>query len=173
MAAVRKEKIRISYQGGPMAKKKAILGGLYSLPVMAGVGLFQCVHVPEDKTKLHIIRVLPGIHSASYEDFRTVVDGPELFFKQFALDYGLKKSVIGYLGQYDIPDNSHAPDCFRMKDMVRGEFKGWLIVNRKTQIMQRVMSLSNKQIQLSPYGSISIPDLEEKILTGWTPKMWN
>ena len=155
-----------------MALPKVEKGDVFALNLTNGFGLIQCVKEAPEKD-LEKIRILPGVlHVINDEIVKSAVSGNELFFCDLPLKYAVRKNMIKRVGNHPIPKGSKCPGFFRTKHMVRSEFLGWHIVDGETWNRELVYKLSPEQRTLSPWGTISIPDIAERIENNWTPSEW-
>jgi hypothetical protein len=154
-------------------KKQLFEGDVYKLELTKGFGGIQCVKLGSNKTEVDIIRIIPGIY---YDDDSLIeaVSKPEtLFFNPSPFRYSRRDKCFHYLGNYPIPEGCAAPKFFRTKEVIRGQFRCWYIIERETCMRKSVDVLTEEQKELSPNACISIPDIIERIETNWTPRNWN
>ena len=155
-----------------MALPKVKKGDVFSIELTQGFGLIQCVE-ESSGDEVEFYRALPGSYD-KIEDamLDELVRQKELFFSNMPMRYALKNKDISFLGNSEIPEGSEVPKYFRTKHVVRSNYLGWHIVDRFTLNRRLVENLSTEEQSLSGWGSISIPDLVERIENNWTPMEW-
>lgn len=147
-------------------------GDVFLITLTNGFGILQCVQTAS-KTEIEIIRALPGIYSeVDLTSIEPLVGKKELFFQQLPVKYAVKQKLLTPLGNYPVPADSAAPRWFRTEHIIGSEMIGWHIVDSRTLQLRLVNRLSPKEQKFSEWGIIGIPDLAERIETGWTPMEW-
>lgn len=147
-------------------------GDVFQLSLNNGFGFVQCVK-EAPKTESEIIRVLPGAYDEkNIDNIEEIVRKRELFFLHFPVKYAINKKFFKPVGNFPVPVDSLAPRFFRTEHMVGTEFVGWHIVDSETLQRKLVKTLSYEERKLSEWGVISVPDLVERIESGWTPETW-
>ena len=154
-----------------MALSKVTFGDVFKVQINQGFGVIQCVK-DAIKTEIEVIRVIQGIYNSEADVSYIVSSSQTLFYASMPLKYALKEKMVYYIGNYPIPRGFEAPKYFRCKHMIRSEFLGWHIVDRDTLQRKLVLDLSDEEKKLSPWGTISIPDLVERLENDWTPEGW-
>jgi len=155
-----------------MKLPKVEFGEVFQVSLSKGYGLIQCVkEAPKDK--LEIIRALPGIYGEEDLDkLHKIILLKELFFLQLPVKYAIKQKLLKSLGKFPVPINSEAPRYFRTEHMIGTEFICWHVVDSETLQIKSTKGLSPEEQKLSEWDVISIPDLAEKIESGWSPEVW-
>lgn len=147
-------------------------GDVFLITLTSGYGLIQCVQVAPE-TEVEIIRALPGAYNESdLSRIETLIGQKELFFQQLPVKYAVKKKLLTPLGNFPVPADSAAPRFFRTEHIIGTEMIGWHIVDSRTLQLRLDRRLSPEEQKLSEWGMTSIPDLAERIETGWTPEDW-
>lgn len=147
-------------------------GDVFQVSLSNGYGFIQCVK-EAPKTECEIIRALSGVYNErDIENLDKIVEKKELFFLQLPIKYAIKQGLIKPMGKFSVPVGSEAPRFFRTEHVIGAESVGWHIVDSETLQRSFVKELSLEDRELSEWDIISIPDLAEKIETGWTPKNW-
>lgn len=154
----------------PLPTKAPVkLGDVFEIPTEKGAGYFQCVREGRPG-KCEVIRVLPGVYCDGGADLVNLIAKGELFFIQFSLEIVLKKKLVRYMGNYDIPESVSVPRYYRHEHLISGA--GWQIVDSETQIRRPVRELSDEEKKLSPFAIWSLPLLAQRIAEGWRPEDW-
>lgn len=147
-------------------------GDVFKIKLTHGFGIIQCVKEAPN-TGFEIIRVLPGTYDEySIMDKEHIVKQKESFFQQLPLKYALKRKLLERVGNYPVPEQSGAPRYFRTEHRIGTKFVAWHIIDSETLKIRSVKELSIAERKLSEWDIISLPDLVEKIETGWTPEDW-
>lgn len=154
-----------------MKLSKVEYGDVFQISLTKGCGFVQCVK-EAPKTDCEVIRVLPGIYDCYNVNISTIAEEKELFFIQLPIKYAIKQNLLKYVGKYPVPTNSTAPRYFRTEHVMGVEFVGWYIVDSETLKRKLVKKLSSEEIKLSEWDIIAIPDLVERIESGWRPEIW-
>ena len=155
-----------------MRLPKVEYGEVFQVSLTNGYGFVQCVKEAA-KTECEIIRVLPGIYGEKdIHIIEKIVETKELFFLQLPVKYAIKKKLLRPMGKFPVPIDSKAPRFFRTEHIIGTDFVCWHIVDSETLQIRSVKNLSPEEKKLSEWDIISIPDLVEKIETGWTPENW-
>lgn len=155
-----------------MRLPKVEYGDVFQLSLTNGYGFIQCVK-EAPKTECEIIRAIPGIYNEiSVQEIDRIVSQKELFFLQLPVKYAVKQKFFKYIGKFPVPNGSDAPRFFRTEHFIGKEFVGWHIVDSETLQIRLAKKLTSEEQNLSEWDIISIPDLAEKIETGWTPEHW-
>lgn len=155
-----------------MRLPKVEYGDVFKISLTNGCGFIQCVK-EAPKAECEIIRAIQGIYyEKDFDDIYRIVTKNELCFLQLPVKYAIRQKFLAPVGKFPVPNESKAPRFFRTEHMKGSEFIGWHIVDSETLQRKLVKKLSPEERQLSEWGIISIPDLIEKIETGWTPEIW-
>jgi hypothetical protein len=151
---------------------KVEYGDVFQVSLTNGYGFIQCVK-EAPKTECEIIRVLSGVYGEKdINNIDKIVGNKELFFLQLPVKYAIKQNFLKPMGKFPVPSGSVAPRFFRTEHIIGTEFVGWHIVDSETLQRRLVKKLSSEEKSLSQWDIISIPDVVEKIETGWTPEIW-
>ena len=155
-----------------MALKNVKYGDVFELATTMGMAYFQCVK-ETPVTESEIIRIFPGVYkdviSAKLDE---LAKQQEIFFVQFPVKYGVRKNVIKFVGNFNVPENTVVPKYYRDKHIVKGEFISWHIIDIQTLKIESVRELSEEHRKLSPAGMWNDTLLAERIAEGWTPEKW-
>lgn len=147
-------------------------GDVFKLKLNNGVGLIQCVK-EAPKTECEIIRAIPGIYDEEpMREISSIIMKKELFFLQFPVKHAVKQKLLESIGNFPVPSSSAAPRYFRTEHNIGTNFIAWHIIDSETMQIRSVKNLSAEEQKLSEWDIISIPDLAEKIESGWTPEDW-
>ena len=117
-----------------------------------------------------MVRVLPGFFEDEPENLVGLISDSELFSVFFPLQSAHRKGLVEKISNHSLPENYKKPEYMRSRHVIRGEFKGWHIINTKTKKRELVKELSNFQIGLSPWGIWNDTLLVERLVEGWTPE---
>ncbi len=155
-----------------MQLPKVEYGDVFQVTLTNGYGFVQCVK-EAPKTECEIIRVIKGVYGEKdINNIDEIVGNKELCFLQFPVKYAIKQNFLRPMGKFSLPSDSVAPRFFRTEHIIGTEFIGWHIVDSETLQRRLVKKLSSEEQKLSEWDIISIPDLVEKIETGWIPENW-
>lgn len=147
-------------------------GDVFRVELTPGIGIIQCVKEAPN-TGFEILRVLPGTYDEdSLGEMERIMMQKESFFLQLPLKYALKRKLLERVGNYPVPEQSGAPRYFRTEHRIGTKFVAWHIIDSETLKIRSVKELSISEMQFSEWDVISLPDLVEKIETGWTPEVW-
>ena len=149
--------------------KKIEIGDVFSIVTAKGLAFFQHVHYMPKIGEL--IRILPGLH-IEMPDIADLCQREEQFCIFFPLKYALNKKIVNKVGKYDIPKGFRVPTHMRSKNIIKGEFIEWHIVNIETMHREPFKVLNNEQIKLSPWGIWNDTLLVERLEEGWTLQSW-
>jgi len=151
---------------------KVKYGDVFQLALSNGYGYIQCVK-EAPKTECEIVRVLSGVYvQDDFSNINSIVSNKEVFFLQIPVKYALKQNLLKPVGNCIVPSGSEAPRFYRTEHTVGSEFICWHIVDAVTLQRRAVKELSAEEKKLSEWGIVTIPDLVEKIETGWIPEVW-
>ncbi len=142
-------------------------GDIFEIKTVTGHGYLQYV----DKTALgvELIRVLDFVNTDIKQDD---VNRPERWNTEFTLKAAVTKKLVAKIGKFDIPNYYKIPEFARTTHNVRGEFKGWHIVNRKTLQRELKAQLTNDDLKLSPYGIMNDTLIKEYLDSNWRLENW-
>jgi len=151
---------------------KIQIGDLFSIQTLKGLAYFQYVQSSK-KTMGEIIRILHGLFVEQPNDFQKIINAKELFFVHFPLKFALKKGIVSFIGNFNLPNDLQIPKFMRDKNVDRNKnLIDWDIVNVDTWMIEKVKSLSEEQKQLSPWGIWNDTLLIERLREGWTLEKW-
>lgn len=155
-----------------MGLPKVEYGDVFQVSLTNGYGFVQCVK-EAPKTECETIRVLPGVYGENdIDNIDKIVSAKELFFLRLPVKYAIKQKLLKPIGNFPVPIGSKAPRFFRTEHIIGSEFIGWHIIDSENFQRRLVKELSLEEKSLSEWDIVSIPDLVEKIETGWTPENW-
>lgn len=146
--------------------KKNSLGDIFFVETSNGYALLQ--YLFEDHRIGSLIRVFEGF----FEDVNKI-DFNQILIKKFdlffPLEFMLKKKMIGRVDGINLRIDAFP---LKMKEpfIVRGEFKGWYIINIDDWKRELSIDLSNEEKEYSEWGIWNFQLLLERLETNWTPK---
>lgn len=155
-----------------MALKKVKLGDVFQLKTTTGYAYFQCAkEAPAIDSE--IIRVFNvTFESVDKVDFKQLLAEKEAYLIQFPIKYALKKNIVEYIGNYQLPQDFVLPRYYRTTHIIKGEFKCWHIVDSETLERRSISNLSDEEMMLSPWGMWNDTLLVERIVNKWELKDW-
>jgi|GEM_PF-926729 len=155
-----------------MALPRIKFGDVFEIATSKGLAYFQCVK-EAPATECETIRILPGTYgNIEQANLENLVNNKELYFIQLTLKYALKQKCIKLIGNYKVPEHVIVPRYYRSKNMVRGEFVCWHIVDSETLQRRSVEKLSDDEKKLSAWGVWNDTLLAERIAEGWSLDKW-
>lgn len=81
-----------------MRLPKVEYGDVFQVSLTSGYGFIQCVK-EAPKTKIEIIRVLPGVYSEkAIKNIDQILENKELFFIQLPVKYAIKQKLLKLIG---------------------------------------------------------------------------
>lgn len=147
--------------------RKPKIGDVFAIETRCGTGYLHFVFLHADLGEL--VRVLQGLHNTE-PDVLALAERREQFLVFFPVSAAVRRKIVRYVG--------HAPVTFTMPAQMRTEhfegeeFKGWHIVDTSSWKNTLVRRLSQKEKQLSPWGSWNDTLLRERLEQGWTLDGW-
>jgi hypothetical protein len=154
-----------------MEKNKIELGDIFEMKTENGNKIYiQCVEIPEDViNEVELLKIFYELHQVQPEDISSIIDGG-FFYNRFALKAAVKKKIVTKVGNIQLSNDFESPLYYRTEN-VFGE--GWQIVNAKTWHRETVLTLSDDQKKLSPWGSMNDTLIIELLESGWKLENWN
>lgn len=154
-----------------MTLSRIKFGDIFEIKTSKGFGYFQ--YINETPNRGEVIRVFGGIFFNKEDaNLESLINKKELYFLHFPLKAAIKKKCVRPVGNFNIPSEVVVPRYYRTKEMVKGEFLGWYIVDRETWKRRLTQELSNEELLMSPWGSWNDTLLAERIASGWTLEDW-
>lgn len=146
------------------------IGDVFAIDTLKGKVLLH--YVLEDKNTGAMIKVLDGFYDYSRGiDLKLVEELPEQFIVSFPIDEAYKTGIVSLIG--NVPcRNFEKPKFMRTKHNIKGKFLGWHIVNTETWYRQLVLTLTDEQTKLSPWGIWNDTVLVERLNNGWSLDNW-
>lgn len=142
------------------------IGDLFEITTPKGKAYIHYVYKSEQTGEL--IRVLEGL----YEDIPSDVENLETkFFVHFPLKRANKLKVVKKVGFIEVA-TFQKPKYMRTIHNVRGEFRGWHIVNTDNWKRELVEKLDKELINLSPWGIWNDTLLIERLSEDWSLEKW-
>ncbi|POY34630.1 hypothetical protein C3K47_19270 [Solitalea longa] len=152
-----------SYQQSTMKISK---GDIFSIQTKKGLGYMQFVETTEFGD---YVRILDHISDSINQ---SDVDKLERWCITFVIKPALRRKIISFIGNYNLPLEFKIQEYARSEHNVRGEFLGWHIVNRKTLQRQLKNSLTQEEIKLSPSGFWNDTLIIERLESDWKLSEW-
>jgi len=154
-----------------MEKNKIELGDVFEIKTESGNKIYiQCVEIPEDVVnEIELLKIFYDLHQVRPDDISSIINGG-FFYNRFALKAAVKKKIVTKVGNIQLPNDFESPLYYRTENDF-GE--GWQIVNAKTWYRETVLTLSDDQKKLSPWGSMNDTLIIELLENGWKLENWN
>ncbi len=89
---------------------------------------------------------------------------------QFPVNVALKKGLIDFVKNIDLPDDFAAPRYFRTEHYLHPS--EWLIIDKKTNEIKHLKTLTDEQLKLSPNSVLNDTYLKERLEEGWKLENW-
>ncbi|MEA1851099.1 MULTISPECIES: hypothetical protein [unclassified Chryseobacterium] len=150
--------------------KKVQLGDIYSISTKKGLGFLQFVKSPEnDKSDVELVKVSYDLHTKIPDNIeRFFLE--DFFYVQFPVKAALKKGIIDFVKNIDLPRDFVTPRYFRTEHYLhRAE---WLIIDKKTNEVEHLKSLTEEQLKFSPNSVWNDTYLKERLEEGWKLENW-
>lgn len=148
---------------------KLLPGDVFSVELKESYGFIQFLETFDNGIEfVRVLKTIKDLESFNQKD----VDLLERFCVQFPVKAAYNRILISKVGNYTIPKNFQTPKFFRTMEKIKGEFKGWYIVNRDTLQRRFTKKLKNEEIRLSPHGIYNDILLKERLLSNWSLKSW-
>ena len=147
------------------------IGDVFEIQTKTGFGYFQLVK--GDNFKGDLIRIFYGNHKESLnnDNINKILDN-DFYFLRFPLKFAIKKEAIDFKKNLPIEESLIIPHLFREKHLIRGEFKGWNIVDDKSGKMHLVKKLSKEEEKLSPAGIVNDTFIINRFEENWKLEDW-
>jgi len=130
-------------------------------------------YVYDDERIGQLIRVFTDPTSARKLELEDLAYVKEKFMIFFPLKAAVRRKIVKKVGCLSLPPNFRKPKFMRTKHTIRGEFRGWHIVNTDTWQAQLVANLSEDQKKLSPWGVWNDTLLIQRLEDGWNLEDWS
>ncbi|MBW3523079.1 hypothetical protein [Chryseobacterium sp. NKUCC03_KSP] len=150
--------------------KKVELGDIYSISTKKGLGFLQLVKLPEnERNDVELVKV-------SYDLYLKVLDNIEqvfrkdFFYVQFPVKAALKKGLIDFVKNSNLPNDFVIPRYYRTEHYLNPT--EWLIIDKKTNEVKHFRSLTDEQLKLSPNSVWNDTYLKERLEEGWKLENW-
>lgn len=145
--------------------KKTEIGSIYSLKADKNKIFFQFVSTDKNG---ELIKVFTDEEN---DNLNSLKISKNFFFIYFPISLAFKENIISYEGSVDLRDFKK-PLFMRSKHIIRGDFKGWHIINIETLKREFVKELNEEQKKLSPFGIWNPSLLIERLKDGWNLNNW-
>lgn len=149
---------------------KIKIGDLFSINTPKGKAYLHYVY-KDNTIGRELTRVLPGLFLKDSDNLSELVKAKELFLLFFPLCAAYKRKIVEFVGNFPI-DNFKKPRYMREEEIVRGEFKGWYIIETDTWHRELVKDLTDEQRKLSDWGTWNDTLLIKRLVDGWTLEKW-
>ena len=144
-------------------------GDVFSIKTKIGNGFIQYITIGD--LGVELVRVLEPVKHG-YDITQEEVNLKERYSVYFVVKAAIKKKLIEYVGQFQIPPSYVVPTKARTKHIVRGDFLGWHIVDQKTLKRELKQELNSEDISLSPHGHPNDTLLIEWLENDWRLENW-
>lgn len=130
-------------------------------------------YVYHNKNLGELIRVLPGLY-CRLQDLPNIVNTQELYLIHFPLKAAYRQKIVSLLGNYSIPSGLQLPPPKMRTDFMdrNGKRVCWHIIDYNTWKRESVVTLTEEQKKLSPWGIWNDTLLIERLMEGWTLDRW-
>jgi hypothetical protein len=152
-----------------MTKTKITLkpGDIFKIKTLKGHGYLQYIETTDLGSQL--VRVLDFVNSDITQE---EVDRPERWNIEFPLKAAVTRKLVAKVGHFEIPDHYKISEFARVVHTIRGEFKGWFIVNRNTLQRELKTKLTGDELKLSPFGVMNDTLIAEYLDNDWRLENW-
>jgi len=148
---------------------KIKVGDVFEIETSKGRAYLHYIY--GDPTICELIRVLPGLYQERPGNLDEVLAKEERYMIFFPLKAAYRRNIVHKVGH--VSADGYAKPAFMRSDYwVRGEFKGWHIVDTETWKIQVVFELNDEQKKLSPWGLWNDTFLCERLVEGWSLENW-
>jgi hypothetical protein len=148
---------------------KLTKGDVFSIETKKGLGFLQ--YLETSIFKIDYIRVLDFI-SESGNITQEEINQPERWCIEFPLKVAIRRKLVEKVDNFLLPESFIIPKYSRTKHIIKGEFKGWFIVNRNSWKLTFVEKLNDNQMQLSPSGIMNDTLIKERLESDWKLSKW-
>jgi hypothetical protein len=145
------------------------IGDVFSISTRKGFGFLQ--YIGNSDSKYELVRVLEPIKEVK-EILESEIETTERFIIGFPVKVALKRKIINKIGRFDLPKAFIIPLRSRSKHIIRGEFKGWHIIENQTLHRELKQVLSEEDIKLSPSGIFNDTLIIEYLEKDWRLQNW-
>lgn len=154
-----------------MAKRIRLnLGDVFSVETAKGFGVLQLVKLPTNNNEIELVKVFYDLFNELPTNLEELTKG-EFYYLQIPLKYANNQKLTKRIGTVPLLDGFKTPKHFRTENPFG---KGWNIINVDMDKYEHtsLMKLSREQKKYSPWGTISFPDLVERLEEGWRLENW-
>jgi hypothetical protein len=144
-------------------------GQVYSINTPNGYGFIQ--YIETDSLGVEYVRILNPI-KASEEISQDEINHQQRWCCVFPLKAAHNRSVINYVGLFELPPKYKIEYWTRSPHNVRGEHLGWHIVHRDTLERKLKKSLRRRHLKLSPHGIFNVTLIRERLESNWKLSNW-
>lgn len=149
--------------------KKIKEGDIFEIATETGKGYFQ--YIESGKLACELIRVFPKLFPKTNVDFDVEINADQYYFVRFPLVTALKKGIVNYVGNYNVPNNVVAPKEMITMDFLNNE-RNWYVINTDTLRQKKADRKLPETRKLSPFGIWNDTLLKLRIEQEWTPETW-
>lgn len=148
--------------------KKINLGDIFFVETSKGYALLQ--YIFEDHRTGSLIRVFDGF----FEDVNKI-DFNQILIKKFDVFFPLKlafkKKMVNKVEGVNLKADN-IPSKMTSVLIIRGEFKGWHVVNVDDWKRELKIELTDEEKDYSEWGIWNFQLLLERLEDNWTPRKW-
>lgn len=144
-------------------------GDIYRIKTKTGYGFLQ--YIDTDGMGIESIRVLEPI-SESGEILQSQVDIIERWVTGFPLKVACRRKIVEKVGNFEIPKTFINHKYSRSEHNIRGEFKGWFIIEKANWKRELKQKLAINELKYSPHGIMNDTLIIERLETNWRLEDW-
>ena len=144
-------------------------GDTFRIKTRIGFGFLQ--YVETDIDGIEFVRVLKPISVKGQID-QSGTNQCERWNIGFPIKAAVRKKIIDFIGNFDIPETFSVSKYARDQHNVRGKIIGWHIINKSTSKMILKKELDDDDLKLSPYGIMDDSLIIERIESNWKLEDW-
>jgi hypothetical protein len=150
-----------------MQNKKIEIGDIFEIQTSKGKGYLQCVEIPKGDD-VELVKVFYDLYNDTPSDINSVTTG-NYFLVRFPVKASLRMKIVKFVEKIELPKNFQIPLFYRT---INPFGEGWQIVNSKTLKRDSVLTLTEEQMKLSPWGGMNDTLIKELLEKGWRLESW-
>ncbi len=152
-------------------KSKIELGDVFEFETSKGKAILHFIGESYRPGSGEFIRILDGFYLSTPVDLEKIVLTKEKYIILFSLNLAYKKKLIKKIGRVSNLEFK-VPTTMKIVENVRGEFKGWYLVDPKTLMRKFVKNLSEDEKKLNSFGIWNPALLKESLENDWSIEKW-
>ncbi|TGM65837.1 hypothetical protein EHQ94_02025 [Leptospira meyeri] len=153
-------------------KSRIQLGDVFEFETSKGKAILHFIGKSYRPGSGEFIRVLEGLYLTLPEKLEEIVTSKERYIILFPCILAFRAKMIKKLGNVS-HEKFQIPKIMKLEEIVRGEFKGWYLIDPNTKNRKFVKNLNEKEKQINPSGIWNPALLKERLEKNWSIDEWN